>query len=373
MGKKRGDKSSSSSQWRLATPFRSVAPGRRKRRKTSQRRWRCNRRWRWRHKVMPDNCTCLFGRRYAPGTPSRSGCRCISAKWNKTTTTQRSFRVLLFRWAFQCRFMIVQVFALVRCRDDAFYRWFVESTRQHEMLSFPTCYWFESKSSTSYVSQFGAPLFVYALNMPISRFSQNHGHNKTILASGFFLNDWPKIHQLMELRDCQRAATHLDNVNARLETRRQLVENFGQQLLVFEYFAHLHDAHDGRLDEQLPILLQVTLGRLLLLFQLRLHGNVDVDSKLFAVQSFKKKRLVSDVSSRRDRTRTQLLIASRHCYKTKYKGNICRLRRNRLASSSSSFPRKWFNLKVLGEHTAVELEWAANLARFHELHLIKRR
>ena len=77
-------------------------------------------------------------------------------------------------------------------------------------------------------------------------------------------------------------------MDPRLETLRQLIEDLGQQLLMFQDFAHLHDAHNGCLDEQFAIFLQVALRGLLLLFQLGLHGNVDIDYQLLAENQRKK-------------------------------------------------------------------------------------
>jgi hypothetical protein len=71
-------------------------------------------------------------------------------------------------------------------------------------------------------------------------------------------------------------------MNARLETRRQLIQYLCNQLLVFEDFPHLHDAYYGRLDQQLAVLLDVFVGCLLLHFQFCLHWYVDVDTQFFA-------------------------------------------------------------------------------------------
>ena len=40
---------------------------------------------------------------------------------------------------------------------------------------------------------------------------------------------------------------YLDDGDARLEARGQLVEDLPQELLVLQLFAHLHDPHNGRL------------------------------------------------------------------------------------------------------------------------------
>jgi hypothetical protein len=120
------------------------------------------------------------------------------------------------------------------------------------------------------------PLQIFLLNQDVDTFLKDT--NKMLSAA---------------LKKPQLVEPYLDDVDPRLETGRQLIEDLGQQLLMLEDFAHFHDAHDGCLDKQFAIFLQVTLRGLLLLFQLGLHGNVDVDSQLLAAnQSHERKSLL---------------------------------------------------------------------------------
>jgi len=71
----------------------------------------------------------------------------------------------------------------------------------------------------------------------------------------------------------------LDDRHSGLEARSQLNQHFRDQILMFESLSHLHDPHDGRLDEQLAIFLDVFVRLLLLHLLLRFDGNVDVDAQ----------------------------------------------------------------------------------------------
>lgn len=55
----------------------------------------------------------------------------------------------------------------------------------------------------------------------------------------------------------------LNNLNFRLETRRQLIEDFSNQLCVVKHFAHLHDSDNGSLNEHFAILLNVLMSHFL--------------------------------------------------------------------------------------------------------------
>lgn len=74
--------------------------------------------------------------------------------------------------------------------------------------------------------------------------------------------------------------THLDHDNFWLEPGHELGAHLAHQLRVRELLAHLHDAHDGRLDQHLAVLLDVLLRRLLLHLDLVLQRIVDVDPQL---------------------------------------------------------------------------------------------
>ena len=47
----------------------------------------------------------------------------------------------------------------------------------------------------------------------------------------------------------EQGRSYLDDWNPGFEPRRQLVENFGQQVLMFQRFAHFHDSHNRSLTQ----------------------------------------------------------------------------------------------------------------------------
>jgi len=53
---------------------------------------------------------------------------------------------------------------------------------------------------------------------------------------------------------------------------------------VVQRLPHLHDADDGGLYQDLPVLLHLPVGGLLLLLDVHLEGGVDVDVELFAIE-----------------------------------------------------------------------------------------
>ena len=78
-----------------------------------------------------------------------------------------------------------------------------------------------------------------------------------------------------------------------LKPRRQLIEDLRHQLLMLQNLPHFHDPHDSRLNQQLPVLLDVLVGGFLLHLQLGLHRNIDIHPEFFTtneitttVQSF---------------------------------------------------------------------------------------
>lgn len=82
---------------------------------------------------------------------------------------------------------------------------------------------------------------------------------------------------------------YLDNVNPWFESRTKLIENFGDELLVLQYFSHFHNPYNCSLNQKLTILLYVFVGSFLFDLKFRLHGNIDIDSQFFAAKSHKKK------------------------------------------------------------------------------------
>ena len=74
---------------------------------------------------------------------------------------------------------------------------------------------------------------------------------------------------------------------------RQLVKNLSHELLMFQHLPCLHDPHDGGLDEELPVLLDVHVGlnqdvyvhsKLLVLVAVgQVHGGVSVNVVLVHV------------------------------------------------------------------------------------------
>lgn len=80
---------------------------------------------------------------------------------------------------------------------------------------------------------------------------------------------------------------YLDDRHFWLETRRQLSQHLANQALVVQDLSHFHDAHDGRLNQQLPVFFDMLVGGLLLDLQLGLQRYVDVDAEFFAIQKGK--------------------------------------------------------------------------------------
>lgn len=80
----------------------------------------------------------------------------------------------------------------------------------------------------------------------------------------------------------QLAVTYLDHLDLGLETCRQLIQNFSDKVGVVQSLAHFHDSHDRCLYQNLAILFDVFVSRLLLYLQFCLKGEVDVDAKFFA-------------------------------------------------------------------------------------------
>jgi hypothetical protein len=76
----------------------------------------------------------------------------------------------------------------------------------------------------------------------------------------------------------------LDDLNLRLEARRELVENFCHQSGVVECFTHFHDANDGGLNEHFTIFFDVLVCHFLFGLLLGFKREVDVDTKFFAVK-----------------------------------------------------------------------------------------
>ena len=72
-------------------------------------------------------------------------------------------------------------------------------------------------------------------------------------------------------------------LNTNLPPGRQLVEDLGHELGVLQGLPRLHDPDDGRLDEELPVLLDVLVGQFHLLLLLNLHRNVDVYPELLVL------------------------------------------------------------------------------------------
>ena len=79
------------------------------------------------------------------------------------------------------------------------------------------------------------------------------------------------------------SSSHLDDWHFGHESRAELVEDLGHELRVLEGLPGLHDAHDGGLDEELAVLLDVLVGELHLLLLLSLHRNVDVHAQFLVL------------------------------------------------------------------------------------------
>ena len=71
-------------------------------------------------------------------------------------------------------------------------------------------------------------------------------------------------------------------MNFGFEARRELTDYFGDKLRVFERFSHLHDTHNGRLDEHLSVFFDIFMRLFVLWRDGGVDGRVAVDSKLFA-------------------------------------------------------------------------------------------
>ena len=72
-------------------------------------------------------------------------------------------------------------------------------------------------------------------------------------------------------------------LNTNLPPGSQLVKDLGHELGVLQGLPRLHDPDDGRLDEELPVLLDVFFGQFNLLLLLNLHRNVDVYPELLVL------------------------------------------------------------------------------------------
>src|SRR3989338_3982704 len=90
------------------------------------------------------------------------------------------------------------------------------------------------------------------------------------------------LHALEVLPLDQHIDALLDYWDSRLKSTLQLIDDLGNQRVMMQLAARLHDAHDGRLDLKLAVLLQRTL-RLIILHAL--HGaDRDVDVDLLALR-----------------------------------------------------------------------------------------
>lgn len=78
---------------------------------------------------------------------------------------------------------------------------------------------------------------------------------------------------------------YLDNVDSRLEPGAQLIQNFGDELLMFQNFSHLHNSNYRRLYEKFPVFLYVLVGRFLLDLQLGFHRYVYIDPQFFTAET----------------------------------------------------------------------------------------
>ena len=72
-------------------------------------------------------------------------------------------------------------------------------------------------------------------------------------------------------------------LNTNIAPGRQLVKDLGHELVVLQGLPRLHYPDDGRLDEDLPVLLDVFVSHLHLLLLLNLHRDVDIDPELFVL------------------------------------------------------------------------------------------
>lgn len=75
-----------------------------------------------------------------------------------------------------------------------------------------------------------------------------------------------------------------DDLNFRLETCRELVEDFRDELRVMKSFSHFHDTDNGSLDEHFAVFFDVLVCHFLFGLLLRFQWEVDVDAKFFAVK-----------------------------------------------------------------------------------------
>ena len=72
----------------------------------------------------------------------------------------------------------------------------------------------------------------------------------------------------------KNADAFLDERHTGLEQERQLIENLGHQLLVFQLSVHFHDAHYGGLYTMDPIFFAVTMD---IFVFINIDGPVDVE------------------------------------------------------------------------------------------------
>lgn len=78
------------------------------------------------------------------------------------------------------------------------------------------------------------------------------------------------------------SATHLNHTDIWFKSVGQQIYDLDHELLVGQLLAHLHDPHDRRLDQNLPVLVDVLMRTLLLHLDLVPQRDVDVDLQFFA-------------------------------------------------------------------------------------------